>query len=59
MTKKRRSSEIFAGKMEILSEKVVILLGEKFFRPPQTWRQVSATALWCYSHKDRSKLADC
>ena len=42
MTKKR-SSEIFAVKMEIFSEKNVILVGEKFFRLPQTRRQVFAT----------------
>ena len=29
--------------MEIFSEKNVILVGEQFFRPPQTRRQVSAT----------------
>ena len=34
MTKKR-SSEIFAAKMEIFSERNVILVGEKFFRPPK------------------------
>ena len=34
MTKKR-SSEIFAAKMEIFSEKIVILVGEKFLRPPK------------------------
>ena len=34
MTKKR-SSEIFAAKMEIFSEKNVILVGEKIFRPPK------------------------
>ena len=39
MTKKK-SSEIFAAKMGIFSEKV-ILVREKFFRPP---KQVSANA---------------
>jgi len=46
MTKKKeikRSSEILSVKMEIFSEKNVILVGEKFFRPPQTRHQVSAT----------------
>src|SRR6218665_3563147 len=34
MTKKR-SSQIFAAKMGICSEKIVILVGEKNFRPPR------------------------
>jgi len=34
MTRKR-SSEIFAAKMEIFSEKNVILVGEIFFCPPK------------------------
>src|SRR6218665_3491207 len=45
MTKKG-SSEIFAAKMEIFPPKTSFRnLGsaEKIFRPPQTWRHVSAT----------------
>ena len=42
---KKRSSEIFGAKMEIFSENNVILVGEKFFRLPQTRRQVSATVV--------------
>ena len=34
MTKKR-SSEFFAAKLEIFSEKPVILVREHFFRPPK------------------------
>jgi len=34
---------MFAAKMEIFVRKIVILVGQNFFRPPQTRRQVSAT----------------
>jgi len=37
---KIRKSGRREGKLEIFSEKNVILVGENFFRPPQTRRQV-------------------
>ena len=40
----KRSSEIFAAKLEIFSEKKRHLGRRKFFPSPQTRRQVSATA---------------